>query len=89
MKKLALIGASGYAGLEFCRWVSQHPELEIVSLMVSPQSVYLGQTPGQFCAELAHLPLPALEASTDDAIARLPRKWTQWYWPPNMKSVPM
>ena len=71
MKKLALIGASGYAGLEFCRWVSQHPHLEITSLMVSPQSVYLGQTPGQFCPELAHLQLPSLEASTDDAIARL------------------
>ncbi|UTW45931.1 N-acetyl-gamma-glutamyl-phosphate reductase [bacterium SCSIO 12696] len=71
MKKLALIGASGYAGLEFCRWVSHHPNLQITALLVSPQSVYLGQTIGQFCAELAHLGLPPLEASTDENIARL------------------
>ena len=71
MKKIALIGASGYAGLEFCRWVSHHPYIQLSALLVSPQSDFLGQTVGQFCPELAHLNLPALEASDGDYIAQL------------------
>ena len=71
MKRIALIGASGYAGLEFCRWVAHHPHLKITALLVSRQSVYLGKTVGEFAPELAHLQLPALEASTESKISRL------------------
>lgn len=71
MKKIALIGASGYAGLEFCRWVENHPKLKITALLVSEQSAYLGQTVGEFCPELSHLDLPALQASTAAKIEQL------------------
>ena len=51
---------------------SEPPETcKLPTLLVSEQSVYLGQTVGQYCPELAHLELPALQASTKLKIKRL------------------
>ena len=51
--------------------MANHPHLKITALLVSGQSAYLGQKVGQFCPELAHLELPALEASTESRVAQL------------------
>lgn len=33
MVKVAIVGASGYAGAELCRMVSQHDDLELTGLL--------------------------------------------------------
>ena len=43
MVKVAIVGASGYAGAELCRMVSQHDDLELTGLFVSENSADKGK----------------------------------------------
>ncbi|WP_392566862.1 N-acetyl-gamma-glutamyl-phosphate reductase [Utexia brackfieldae] len=43
MLKALIIGASGYAGAEIARYLSQHPDVEIAGLLVSEQSTDKGK----------------------------------------------
>ena len=38
MKKVAIIGASGYSGIELTKLIKKHPDLEISGLFVSETS---------------------------------------------------
>ncbi len=43
MLKVAVVGASGYAGAELCRIIDAHPDLELTGLFVSQKSEDLGK----------------------------------------------
>ena len=61
--RIAILGASGYAGAELVRLISTHPEMEIAALGANAKA---GQTMAQVFPHLRHLDLPTL--ATTDAI---------------------
>ena len=43
MVKVAVVGASGYAGAQLCRMISKHDDLELTGLFVSEGSLDKGK----------------------------------------------
>ena len=43
MVKVAVVGASGYAGAQLCRIISRHEKLELTGLFVSENSLDKGK----------------------------------------------
>mgnify|MGYP005616557523 FL=1 len=66
MKRVAVAGASGYAGGEVVRLLLQHPELEVGALTASSNA---GQTLGSIHPHLTPLADRVLEDTTPDVLA--------------------
>ena len=66
MKRVAVAGASGYAGGEVVRLLLQHPELEVGALTASSNA---GQTLGSIHPHLSPLADRVLEDTTPDVLA--------------------
>lgn len=81
VKKAAILGASGYTGVEIIRLIQNHPYLQIEALTGHSRA---GETAGDVFAHLSHLGLPDLQdwktvdwSSIDVAFACLPHGASQ------------
>jgi N-acetyl-gamma-glutamyl-phosphate reductase len=89
MKRIAILGASGYTGAELVRLIATHPGLRVTALTADRKA---GATMAEVFPHLAHLDLPRLgrieeldfgavdltfcalpHATTQEVVARLPR----------------
>ena len=52
MVKVAVVGASGYAGAQLCRIISRHEKLELTGLFVSENSLDKGKKISELYGEL-------------------------------------
>lgn len=59
VKKAAVLGASGYTGVEIIRLIQNHPSLEIAALTGHSRT---GESAGEVFANLTHLGLPDLQS---------------------------
>ncbi|RDV26688.1 N-acetyl-gamma-glutamyl-phosphate reductase [Alteromonas aestuariivivens] len=55
MKKVSVIGASGYTGAQLVSLIHQHPDMELVHTFVSENSQDAGKSMAQLHGSLAHL----------------------------------
>lgn len=75
MLQVAIIGASGYTGMELARLVAQHPQMSLQGLYVSAESadagMCLGELYGVLTAPLFHTQQLALTPLSDDMLPDL------------------
>lgn len=62
IKRAAVLGASGYTGVEIIRLIHSHPKIEIAALTGHSRA---GEMAGEVFANLAHLDLPDLQKWED------------------------
>ncbi|MDA7430174.1 N-acetyl-gamma-glutamyl-phosphate reductase [Primorskyibacter aestuariivivens] len=81
MKKIAILGASGYTGAELVRLIATHPEMQIVALAAERKA---GMEMADVFPHLRHLDLPKLVtigeidfANVDLCFCALPHKTSQ------------
>jgi len=86
MVRVAIIGASGYTGLESIEIILRHPEAELVYLTALPEECGLasdvfGQLKGRCDMRIEPLKLDKLGAEADVALCCLPHKVSMGYVP--------
>ena len=72
MKKVAIVGASGYAGCQLVRMISKHSNLELTALFVSENSADKGKKISELYGSLDGICSLSLEplSSAKDIIGR-------------------
>lgn len=65
MKRVAVVGASGYAGAQLCRIIKRHPELELAGCFVSARSEDKGRKLSDLYGDLSGIVDANLEATPD------------------------
>lgn len=68
--KVAVVGASGYAGAELCRIIARHPKLSLGGTFVSPNSVDLGKKMSDLYGSLNGICDSVLEPVSDSLSSR-------------------
>lgn len=71
MIRCAVIGASGYAGVELAALIARHPQLELTGVYVSEQSADAGKTLGSLHSRWATLLTMVLTPLRADLLAQL------------------
>ena len=68
--KVAVVGASGYAGAELCRIIARHPKLSLGGTFVSPNSADLGKKMSDLYGSLNGICDSVLEPVSDSLSSR-------------------